>query len=218
MSEPVAKLTNVSFGYKRSARIVTGFCASFDSETVSVISGPSGGGKSTVLSLVGLLLKPHHGDVTVLGTSCARATDAHRSWIRRHNIGFVFQDALLETSMTVWQNLYEALPPGKATKVARTKARELLDRLELPADVLDRKALALSGGQAQRVAVVRALLKEPAIVLADEPTGNLDDTTGNIVLDTLFAYGRQNGRACVIVTHDERIVERADNTLRVEPS
>ena len=197
---------------------MTGLSARFANGKVSVISGPSGGGKSTVLSLVGLLLKPQEGDVTVLGTSCARATDAQRSKIRRHHVGFVFQDALLETSMTVWQNLYEALPPGTATKAARAKAHELLDRLELPADVFDRKALALSGGQAQRVAVVRALLKEPAIVLADEPTGNLDDTTGGIVLDTLFAYGRQKGHACVIVTHDERIVERADNALRVEPS
>jgi lipoprotein-releasing system ATP-binding protein len=218
MSELLAELTDVSFGYNRSARIVTGFSARFNEEAVSVISGPSGGGKSTVLSLVGLLLKPNAGEVAILGTSCERATDAQRSMIRRNHVGFVFQDALLETSMSVWQNLYEALPPRTNRKTARAKAHELLDLLELPADVLDRKALALSGGQAQRVAVVRALLKEPAIVLADEPTGNLDDATGAIVLDTLFAYGRQKGRACVIVTHDERIVERADSAVRVEPS
>jgi lipoprotein-releasing system ATP-binding protein len=218
VTEVLAELTDVTFGYNRSARIVSGFSASFHAETVSVISGPSGGGKSTVLSLVGLLLKPNAGDVTILGSSCARATDTRRSMIRRHHVGFVFQDALLETSMTVWQNLYEALPPRTNRKTARAKAHEMLDRLELPADVLDRKALALSGGQAQRVAVVRALLKEPAIVLADEPTGNLDDATGGIVLDTLFAYGRQQGRACVIVTHDERIVERADSAVRVDPT
>jgi ABC-type lipoprotein export system ATPase subunit len=218
MTEAIAELVDVTFGYHRSTQIVTGFNARFDPASVSVISGPSGGGKSTVLSLVGLLLKPVSGEVIVRGTKCASLDDARRSRVRRHHIGFVFQDALLETSMTVWQNLLEALPPGTDTKAIRAKASDLLDRLQLPTDVLRRRALALSGGQAQRVAVARALLKEPAIVLADEPTGNLDDATGEIVLDVLFSYGRQPGRGCVLVTHDERIVDRADTNYWVEPT
>ena len=215
MTDALVELTDVTFGYHRSSRIVSGLNARFDAGTVCVVSGPSGCGKSTVLSLVGLLLTPDSGDVTILGTRCAGASDLRRSMIRRRHVGFVFQDALLETSMTVWQNLYEALPPAIATKAARSKAADLLDRLGLPSDVLDRRALALSGGQAQRVAVVRALLKEPALVLADEPTGNLDDASGDIVLDALFEYGRQDGHACIIVTHDARIVERADTALRM---
>jgi ABC-type lipoprotein export system ATPase subunit len=216
VTDALAELSDVTFGYQRASRIVSSLNARFDAGTVGVVTGPSGCGKSTVLCLLGLLLKPQSGDVTILGTSCANATDLRRSMIRRRHVGFVFQDALLETSMTVWQNLYEALPPGTATKAARSKAAELLDRLALPSDVLDRKALALSGGQAQRVAVVRALLKEPALVLADEPTGNLDDASGDIVLDALFEYGRQDGHACIVVTHDARIVERADTALRIE--
>jgi ABC-type lipoprotein export system ATPase subunit len=135
--------------------------------------------------------------------------------LRRHHIGFVFQDALLEPSMTVWQNLAESLPPSARLKPARERAAEALRGLALPDGLLDRKAIGLSGGQAQRVAVVRAVLKEPTLLLADEPTGNLDDATADVVLAALFAYGRSEGKTCVIVTHDLRIVERADVELRL---
>ena len=211
----LAALEGVTYGYTRKTPVVTGLNASFEAGQVCAVSGPSGCGKSTVLSLLGLLLKPNAGEVVVLGNPCSRATDAQRSTIRRHHVSFVFQDALLETSMTVWQNLAEALPPGARVRAMRDRAAEALDGLALPSGILDRRALALSGGQAQRVAVVRALLKQPALILADEPTGNLDDDTGEVVLRALFAYGRDADRACVIVTHDERIVQRADATLRI---
>ena len=216
MSEMLAALDDVTYGYARNTSVVSSLNASFAAGQVCAVAGPSGCGKSTVLSLLGLLLKPHAGEVTVLGNRCSRTSDARRSNIRRHHVGFVFQDAILETSMTVWENLAEALPPRTRRRPMRDRAAEALEALALPSDVLDRRALALSGGQAQRVAVVRALLKEPALVLADEPTGNLDDDTGDVVLRALFAYGRRADRACVIVTHDERIVERADATLRMD--
>ena len=215
MTAPVGELANVSFGYRRGQIVVREFSARFESAGVYAITGPSGCGKSTILCIAGLLLRPAAGNVIIAGVDCSAATDRQRSGLRRSRVGFVFQDSLLETSMTVWQNLSEALPPDIAASDARPAAAEALRQLALPADMLTRRALALSGGQAQRVALVRALLKRPALVLADEPTGNLDDETSRMVLDYLLAYGRQSGRAVVIVTHDERIVDEVDEVIRV---
>jgi ABC-type lipoprotein export system ATPase subunit len=214
-ADPLISLTDVTFGYRRKSPVLQNVTADFHAGQVYAISGPSGGGKSTMLSVIGLLLKPESGALHVLGTSCQHAPDAHRSRLRRHHIGFVFQDALLEPSMTAWQNLSEALPPSAALGKMRERAASMFEQIGLSPDLLGRKALTLSGGQAQRVALVRALLKEPEIVLADEPTGNLDDDTSETVLSSLCEYGRRPGRLCVIVTHDMRIVERADSHLQV---
>jgi ABC-type lipoprotein export system ATPase subunit len=218
MTTPIAELTGVSYGYDRRSLVLDGFTASFEPGAVYAITGASGCGKSTVLSLAGLLLKPRSGRIGVMGEDLTRAHDAERARVRRRSIGFIFQDALLETSMTVWRNISEALPPNAATRSARQAADEMLELLELPADIGRRRAITLSGGQSQRIGVVRALLKQPALVLADEPTGNLDDRTARIVLDALFSYARQPGRACVIVTHDERIAGEADHVLRLAVS
>ena len=215
MERPLATLDDVTFGYQRSLPIMTRFSAQFESQKAYAVTGPSGCGKSTLLFLLGLLLRPQSGDVTLLGTRCTGATDQQRSSIRRHQIGFVFQDALLETSMTVWQNLREALPRTTPASQARDRAAAMLDALALNGDMLDRPCIALSGGQAQRIATVRALLKQPAIVLADEPTGNLDDRSAELVLDALLSYGRLPGQTCIVVTHDQRIVDRVDAHVRV---
>lgn len=215
MTGVIAELDAVTFGYGRKSPVVSGLSARFEEGRICAVSGSSGCGKSTMLSLLGLLLKPAGGEVSILGTRCGRASDMTRSAIRRHHVGFVFQDALLETSMTVWQNLAESLPPSVKTRPMRDRAAEALEEVSLPAALLDRKALTLSGGQAQRVAVVRALLKQPQLVLADEPTGNLDDDSGAMVLEALFSYGHRSGSACVIVTHDTRIVQQADDELRI---
>jgi lipoprotein-releasing system ATP-binding protein len=217
MMTTLAKLSDVTYGYNRRVLVVRELSATFEAGMVSAVSGRSGCGKSTVLSLLGLLLKPRAGSVTIMGVECTNTTDRQRSLIRRRHIGFVFQDAMLETSMTVWNNLVEALPPGANLRSMRSAAAAALESVNLSPEILDRKALALSGGQAQRVAVVRALLKQPTLVLADEPTGNLDDQTSETVLKALFEYARGEGRGCVIATHDQRIVERADNSLRVGP-
>jgi ABC-type lipoprotein export system ATPase subunit len=212
---PLAELENVSFGYRKGDPILQGFDARFYAANVCAVTGPSGCGKSTALSILGLLLSPMSGRVAILGCDYSSAPDATRAAARREHIGFVFQDALLETSMTVWQNLSESLPPGFSRRAARSRAAVLIASLALPDDILDRKAIGLSGGQAQRVAVARALLKEPRIVLADEPTGNLDAVSGSIVLDTLFSYAYDNDRTCVVVTHDPEIVNRADSSIRM---
>jgi lipoprotein-releasing system ATP-binding protein len=215
MTLALAELQDVSYAYRRNRPVIRGLTATFNEGQVYAVSGPSGCGKSTILSLTGLLLRPQSGDVVLLGSRCSSVPDVTRSRARLRHVGFVFQDALLETSMTVWQNLYESLPPGLPTARMRERAAEMLVDLQLSGDLLDRKALELSGGQAQRIAVVRALLKQPALVLADEPTGNLDDGTSQAVLEALFADGREKGHACVIVTHDMRIVEKADEVLRL---
>ena len=215
MTAPVGELADVSFGYRRNQMVVRDFSARFEPGRVYAITGPSGCGKSTILCIAGLLLRPSVGNVIIGGVDCSTATDRQRSGLRRSTVGFVFQDALLETSMTVWQNLSEALPPDIAVSEARPAAAEALRQLGLPPDMLTRRALALSGGQAQRVALVRASFKQPSLLLADEPTGNLDDATSRTVLDYLLDYGRQPGRAVVIVTHDERIVDEVDEVIRL---
>ena len=217
MNAVLAQLDAVSFSYRRGQPVIEEFDARFDGGTVYAVTGASGCGKSTVLSLLGLLLKPTAGEVRLRGQRCTKLTDAQRSGLRRHQIGFVFQDALLEPSMTVWQSLLEGLPPRAPRSPALARAHEAVERLALPRDILSRKAISLSGGQAQRVAVIRALLKEPSIVLADEPTGNLDAESGKIVLDYLTEYAQNPERACVIVTHDDRVVARADHVVRLIP-
>jgi ABC-type lipoprotein export system ATPase subunit len=213
MTKAIASVSEMSAGYRRRTAVLDRIEARFDETKVHGITGASGCGKSTLLSVLGLLLRPSAGHVFIDGEDCSNMSDRDRSLVRRNLIGFVFQDALLEPSMTSWQNLYEATPKRIAKPVARSRAEELFDRLALGRELLSRKANGLSGGQAQRVAVARALLKEPTVVLADEPTGNLDDESGALVIDALFEYGRQPGRTCIVVTHDQRVAARCDTVL-----
>ena len=148
------------------------------------------------------------------GREVGRAGDAERARWRSRHVGFVFQDALLDPSMTVAENVLEGLPLGRSRRSAASAMGDLLEQFGI-SDLARRPASRLSGGQGQRVALVRALLKEPTVVLADEPTGNLDDATAGVVLSALFDFGRSPERATVIVTHDHRIVARADQSIEL---
>jgi lipoprotein-releasing system ATP-binding protein len=184
-------------------------------EVVAVI-GESGCGKSTLLQLLGGLDRPDSGEVRVGGTDLNALGDNELSRVRNERIGFVFQFHHLLREFTALENvMMPQLIAGAAAGVARERARELLSEVGL-ARRLEHKPTQLSGGEQQRVAVARALANRPLVLLADEPTGNLDTTTSAQLHDLLFEVGTRYGSGMVLVTHDMHLAERADRILTLD--
>jgi putative ABC transport system ATP-binding protein len=180
-------------------------------ESVAVV-GPSGCGKSTLLYLLGGLERPTAGSVRLGASSLERLPEAQLARLRRHDLGFVFQAFHLVDELTALENVeLPALLAGASPHAARVRARELLEQVGL-ADRASHLPSALSGGQQQRAAIARALANEPLLVLADEPTGNLDSGATTEVL-RLFEELHANGQTLVVVTHDERIAATADRLI-----
>jgi putative ABC transport system ATP-binding protein len=185
-----------------------------DGEIV-VLLGPSGSGKTTLLNLVSGIDLPTAGDVVIDGEYLTRMTERDRTLFRRDRIGFVFQFFNLIPTLTVEENLLLPLElSGRDTAEDHARARSLLAEVGL-ADRADVYPDRLSGGEQQRVAVARALSHAPAVVLADEPTGNLDRRTGQTVLDLLEALARSAGKTVLIVTHSEQAVPLADRVVEL---
>ncbi|MFQ6015211.1 MAG: ABC transporter ATP-binding protein [Anaerolineae bacterium] len=177
------------------------------------IMGPSGSGKSTLLHLLGGLDKPSDGEVTLAGRPLSVLSDNEVTLVRRHNVGFVFQFYNLLPTLTAEENI--ALPlliDGKRLKDHRQKIDRLLELVGLT-DRRDHKPDQLSGGQQQRVAIARAFITDPAIVLADEPTGNLDSRTGEEILALLRRSCDELGQTIVMVTHDPKAASYADRIV-----
>jgi putative ABC transport system ATP-binding protein len=180
-------------------------------EAVAIV-GPSGCGKSTLLYLLGGLERPTAGTLTVAGQKLERTAEAGLAQLRRHALGFVFQAFHLVDELTALENVeLPALLAGASPRHARDRAQQLLEQVGLT-DRAVHLPSALSGGQRQRVAIARALANEPLIVLADEPTGNLDSAATTDVL-RLFDQLHSNGQTLVVVTHDSRIAATADRLI-----
>jgi putative ABC transport system ATP-binding protein len=177
------------------------------------IRGPSGSGKTTLLLVVGGLTLPSEGDVSVAGRSIKAMSRAERARFRAEEIGFVFQTFHLLPYLNVVDNVLTAATDGKR-QGAGNRAEELLARFGLAERRLHRPGQ-LSAGERQRVALARALLNEPRIVLADEPTGNLDAQSGRVVLDLLSQYHREGGTV-LLVTHEETAAARATREVRMD--
>lgn len=176
------------------------------------IAGPSGSGKSSLLYLLAGLKRPSAGRVLALGENLGRLSAAERCRLRRHHFGFVFQQPFLIRFLTVRENvLVGALAHDRA---AWRRAGELLERLGL-GRLGQRLPHQLSGGQRQRVAVARALMNNPEVLFADEPTAALDHATGVDLMGVLHDYRRRRGALLVVVTHDETILEGADGVVRM---
>ncbi len=191
------------------------------------IMGPSGSGKSTLLHVLAGIIAPDEGRVLLRGAGSTGGEDSEgaadlaslgddeRSSLRLRRFGFVFQQGLLLPELTASENVeLPMLLLGYARSEARSRSAEVLGRLGLKG-LGDRRIGRLSGGQAQRVAIARALIAEPSLVFADEPTGALDSSTADEVLEALLAAGRGADRALVIVTHDARVASRCDRTVRL---
>lgn len=184
---------------------------------VVLIMGPSGSGKTTLLSMAGLLLSPTEGSVRILGRDTTGLNQGRRAEARLTSLGFVFQSYNLMESLTAQENVELVLNlAGARGSQAVKRARELLESLGLGRRT-HHKPADLSGGEKQRVAIARALANDPPLVLADEPTGNLDSKTGQEVMELLRrGLDHGQGRAMVVVTHDHRLREIADRELWLE--
>lgn len=182
-------------------------------ELVAVI-GQSGSGKSTLLHLLGGLDRPDSGEVLVCGESFYSLSARRRAQLRATHIGFVFQAFHLLGEMTVLENvMLPAMAAGGMSRAEMKKrAAELLAAVGL-GDRITHTPIELSGGEQQRAAIARALMNRPRLILADEPTGNLDHGTGSQILDTLFMLARSENRAMIIVTHDPSVAARCDRRL-----
>ena len=186
-----------------------------DPGEVVAVMGPSGSGKSTLLHVLAGLLRPDSGVVELDGRRIDHLPDRQRSDLRLHRMGFVFQFGDLVPELTLAENV--ALPvrlTGATRGSARDQAMEILERLGV-ADVAHRRVSEVSGGQAQRAAVARALVHSPAVVLADEPTGALDTVTGELVLEALVGAAAERGAAVLLVTHELRVASWAGREIHL---
>ncbi len=182
-------------------------------EFVSVM-GPSGCGKSTLLNIVGLLDTPTSGTVTIDGTNVVGMNDSNLAAFRNQKLGFVFQSFHLIDSLNVIDNVMLPLLYRKSSASEREKlAKEVLERVGLSHRMRHRPSQ-LSGGQCQRVAIARAIVGNPEIILADEPTGNLDSKMGAEVMDLLHTLNREDGRTIMMVTHNEEQAHQTDRIIR----
>lgn len=180
------------------------------------VTGPSGSGKSTLLYILGLLDQPSSGTVSILGESPLEFDPQKQAAFRNRHVGFVFQDHHLLPQCTVLENVLLPTIPGKEPSAnVEQRARQLLDRVGL-AERLDHRPAQLSGGERQRVAVCRALINQPTLLLADEPTGNLDHATAETVGSLLLDLNREQRTILICVTHSEELAGRFPKRLRLK--
>ena len=213
------ELTDLTKHYKQGKNIVKaldGVSLSIQSGEFVAVVGRSGSGKTTMLDLLGLLLRPTSGKILIDGVDTGTLKDGERATMRGERIGFIFQEFNLLPTLNALENVMLPLryrrgkdPDGKA------RALRLLEEVDL-ADRVDHKPSELSGGQAQRVAIARSLINDPALVLGDEPTGEVDSETSTQLIDLMRRMNRERGVTFVIVTHDMEIANRTDRIIRLK--
>ncbi|MBC7157028.1 MAG: ABC transporter ATP-binding protein [Rhodobacteraceae bacterium] len=219
MNEPMLELAGVAKTYNpgrpNAVEVLRGIDLSVARGEVVALVAPSGAGKSTLLHIAGLLDTPDTGEVRIAGRAMGRLGDGARTAARRHDIGFVYQFHHLMPEFSALENvMLPQLADGVATKAAAVRARALLDQVGVLARAGHRPA-AMSGGEQQRVAFCRALANAPGLLLADEPTGNLDPETSDQVFATLMALVRDTGLAALIATHNMALAARMDRIVRL---
>jgi lipoprotein-releasing system ATP-binding protein len=218
-NRPVLQLSALTRTYRqgnREVQVLTGAYADlFPGEAVALV-GPSGAGKSTLLHIAGLLETPDAGRVVVEGRDCTRMSDDERTRVRRRSMGFVYQFHQLLPEFSALENVViPQMIRGRSRRQAEIRARELLTSMGL-AERLDHRPAELSGGEQQRTAICRALANEPRLLLADEPTGNLDPRTAGHVFEELVALIVRTGVAALIATHNMELAQRMHRVLRLE--
>jgi lipoprotein-releasing system ATP-binding protein len=214
--QPVLACRGLSMRFEDAGRLVVPF-SGFDLQVQAgesvAITGPSGAGKTTLLQLLGGLERATEGQVMIQGQDLSRLSDRDRTALRGKAIGFVYQFHHLLGELTALENVAMPLRIARVPIAqARSRAAELLRQLGL-SHRLDHLPGALSGGERQRVAIARALVTKPAVVLADEPTGNLDAANAAQVFDLLMTHVRAQSAALVLVTHDQRLADRCDRVI-----
>ena len=219
-AQPVLHIRDVSHGFEDQSGNRLSVLESLElkinpGDSIAIV-GPSGAGKSTLLSLLAGLDIPETGDILFQGDQFSALSEDQRSAIRRGRIGFVFQSFQLLQGLTALENVMLPLElTGLSVADAKHRAMGWLERVGLGERIHHRPRM-LSGGEQQRVAVARAFVNEPALLFADEPTGNLDRKTGDAVSQLLFELNRATGTTLVLVTHDERLALRCERVLHLE--
>ncbi|NNE47471.1 MAG: ABC transporter ATP-binding protein [Rhodothermales bacterium] len=215
VEQPAARLNAVTKDFQEGDqlhRVLRGVDLELRQGELTVLFGRSGAGKSTLLNLLGGLDRPTSGSVEVGGVDVSGMNERELTHFRRHRIGFVFQAFNLINTLTVLENVLLPMELAGRENGREARARALLDRVGL-VDRAHSYPDRLSGGEQQRVALVRALAHDPVLVLADEPTGNLDYQSGRGVMHLFVELVRQDGKTMLVVTHDTDFVERADRLL-----
>jgi lipoprotein-releasing system ATP-binding protein len=210
----VRKAFNV--GQLNETEVLHGIDLDLDHGQFCAVMGPSGSGKSTLLNIVGLLDRPTSGTLSICGEETTTLEDRALTRLRGHNIGFVFQYHYLLSAFTALENVMMPMlgDAGFPNETMKRRAAELLDSVGL-AKWRDNLAGNLSGGQQQRVAMARALAMNPSLLLADEPTGNLDSKSADAVFELLRQVNREHGMAILFVTHNADLAHRCDNIIQV---
>ncbi len=217
-SAPVLELRAVTRAFSQGGdaiEVLKGASLAIEPGEVVALTGPSGAGKSTLLQIAGLLERPTGGEISIAGEPCERLPDRRRTRLRRDKIGFVYQFHHLLPEFSALENV--VLPQmiaGRSRRAARDKARALLARLGLDARESHRPAR-LSGGEQQRVAIARAIANDPVVLLADEPTGNLDQGTAAAVFTALVDIARATGLAALVATHNLDLADRMDRRMAI---
>jgi ABC-type lipoprotein export system ATPase subunit len=213
------ELTDLTKHYKQGKNVVKaldGVCLSIQSGEFAAVVGRSGSGKTTLLDLLGLLLRPTAGKILIDGVDTGTLRDGDRATMRGERIGFIFQEFNLLPTLSAIENVMLPLRYRRGKDPdGRARAMRLLEEVDL-ADRVEHKPSELSGGQAQRVAIARSLINNPALVLGDEPTGEVDSETSSQLIDLMRRMNRERGVTFVIVTHDMEIANRTDRIIRLK--
>jgi len=217
MTESVIVAENLVKTYKMGdmeVNALRGLTMSIDRGEVVAIVGPSGSGKSTLMNILGCLDRPTSGTYTLDGEPVAGLSDDQLADIRNRKVGFIFQSFNLLSRATALSNVELPLRYSGKKDGRKERARQSLEAVGLK-DRVNHKPFELSGGQQQRVAIARALVNDPAIIMADEPTGNLDSKVGQEIMDLLLNLNRQVGTTLIIVTHDPKIAAQTQRIIRI---
>lgn len=212
-------INNISKSFTQRGLVLNNLCLDVIEGDSIAIMGPSGSGKTTLMNIIGLLDKPDTGEIIFRGASIASFTDSESAAYRNRNIGFVFQDHLLLPYLTVSENILLPLLAAKYSNdelaVKEQHANELLEKTGI-SGLADKYPFHISGGEAQRVALVRALVNNPSVVLADEPTGSLDAKNADILGELLLEMNREFGITLLLATHSADLAKKMSRILRLE--
>ena len=212
----VQKLTKTFQSGDNTVTAVDNLNLDIPEATFAAIVGKSGSGKSTLLGLLGALDRPSSGSIEVGGKNVTKMSDQKLIAYRRKTIGYVFQNYSLIPNLTALENVMLPMEfDGKSVSERKVRASKLLDQVGLKGGEQDRKPAKLSGGQQQRVAIARALANKPKLILADEPTGNLDSKTGKVIFDLLHSLTRKEKTTIIVVTHDLEIAGKTDKVFKL---
>ena len=215
-TRPVLEAIDVYKSYRRGDHVVNalnGVTLTVSAGERVAVMGPSGCGKSTLLHLCGAMDRPSSGEVRLEGQPLCSLDDDQLTRLRRRQVGFVFQTFNLLPTLTVAQNIgLPLLLSGSGEDEARTVAKKLAERVGLTPR-LDHLPQQLSGGEVQRAAIIRAVIHEPSVLIADEPTGNLDSDSGRRILELLFQLNEQSKTAIILATHDETVARQLDKVV-----